>query len=315
MFDNMDEKARFLAFKKETQEGLAYPCICCHRIFFKNQVIAMLLGGLQEKLERMKKALFNKCISPVQQAMIIHGKVHLCHTCQSHLKRGNMPPLSTLNGLVLEDIPDTLQLSDLENTLIAKNILFMKIFKMPTSRWSAVKDRVVNVPITDNDISQTLAKLTTFPRSLEEGVLVPVQWKRKLEYKQNVDAAFVNTRKLISALKLLRRIHPAYKDIQINEHIPSQVPLPNVESDGDSNEDEEDFNDPHSIQRFQSRGSKVTGMVEDFPEMRLVINSKASTVQWKATQGSAASCPIAPGEGFSTRFQEHRGTGSKGNMK
>ena len=296
-FDNVDEKARFLNFKRETQEGLAYPCICCHRIFFKSQVISGLLNEIQQKIEAVRKGLFYACITPAAKKMTIHGKIHFCFTCQNHLKRGSMPPLCTMNGLQIEPIPEALQLSDLENTLIARNILFMKIFKMPRSRWSAVKDRIINVPITDNDISQTMSRLTKFPRSMGDGVLVPVQWKRKLEYKQNVAEAYVNPQKLVNALKFLKNKHVAYKDIEINEQIHPQQDVHSNPSDSDTDSEDENYTDPHSIQAYQSCPNQITGMVDDYPEMRLFVNSTDQTINWRARQDQRSSCPIAPGEG------------------
>ena len=46
----------------------------------------------------------------------------------NYLKRGKMPPMSTMIGLDIVDLKDNngnkLQLSELEATLIAKNIIF-----------------------------------------------------------------------------------------------------------------------------------------------------------------------------------------------
>ena len=38
--------------------------------------------------------------------------------------------------------------------MIARNLIFMKIFKLPKSRMAAVKDRIVNVPINEEDIKK-----------------------------------------------------------------------------------------------------------------------------------------------------------------
>ena len=68
--------------------------------------------------------------------------------------------------------------------MIAKNILFMKIFKLPRSRMSAIKDRTVCVPIDDTTIENTLHSL---PRTPNEAGLLPVKLKRKKSFKASQD--------------------------------------------------------------------------------------------------------------------------------
>ena len=69
--------------------------------------------------------------------------------------------MSAMNGLQLnetdKEIEDqNLKLSELEGALIAKSIIFQKIYQLPKSRWTALKDRLINVPINDEDIINTL---------------------------------------------------------------------------------------------------------------------------------------------------------------
>ena len=69
--------------------------------------------------------------------------------------------MSIKNGLFLTKLndPDT-KLSEIENNLIAQNIIFQKIFLLPKSRMSAVKDRLVNVPVAPADVINTVKKHT-----------------------------------------------------------------------------------------------------------------------------------------------------------
>ena len=46
--------------------------------------------------------------------------------------------------------------TEMETSLIAKNLLFMKSHKLPSSRMTAIKDRRVCVPVDDDTIKQTL---------------------------------------------------------------------------------------------------------------------------------------------------------------
>ena len=93
-----------------------------------------------------------------------------------------MPPMCHSNDLQTHDFDKTpeLRLSELENSLIALDLLFMKVYQLPRSRMSALKDQVVNIPLTDIDIQNNLALL---PRTPDEAAVIPVQLKRKQAFK------------------------------------------------------------------------------------------------------------------------------------
>ena len=90
--------------------------------------------------------------------------------------------MSNQNNLGLFDLTnyEELKLSELENCLIARNILFQKVCLLPKSRWPAVKDRTVNIPIMESDVISTVK---TSPRTPSEAGLIPVNFKRRLKYK------------------------------------------------------------------------------------------------------------------------------------
>ena len=79
-----------------------------------------------------------------------------------------MPPLSYKNGLEITEIPEDLELTDLEATLVAKRILFLKIFSLVKSRWDGIKDHTTNVPICDEELLKTLNSVTSFPRQPDD---------------------------------------------------------------------------------------------------------------------------------------------------
>ena len=129
-------------------------------------------------------------------------------------------------------------MSDLSTVLIAKTILFLKLFKLPKSRWSAIKDKVVNVPINDNDILKSISSLNSLPRKPCDAGLIPVQLKRKIEYKNVVTEAFVNPDQLIAAVNKLKEMgHPGYVDMEVNENYtlsPSDFGAVTEDASGDS---------------------------------------------------------------------------------
>ena len=79
---------------------------------------------------------------------------YLCGTCRKYLIKGKIPPLCFKNGLEIEQMPKELQLTELESVLCSKNILFVKIHTLPTSLWKGSKEKVVNVPITSEDLKK-----------------------------------------------------------------------------------------------------------------------------------------------------------------
>ena len=70
--------------------------------------------------------------------------------------------MAAANGLSLIPNKDV-QLSELESNLIAKTILFQKIHLLPRSRMSACKDQLINIPISSEDVINTLERLPRTP--------------------------------------------------------------------------------------------------------------------------------------------------------
>jgi hypothetical protein len=60
-------------------------------------------------------------------------------------------------------IDGEIKLTELENYLIAQNIIFQKMFQLPKSRWSATKDKLVNIPVSLNDVLNTVSSLPRTP--------------------------------------------------------------------------------------------------------------------------------------------------------
>ena len=118
------------------------------------------------------------------------------------MKAQRMPPMSVNNKLKLEKIKEEVNLTEFEGALIAKSILFQKIHQLPKSRWSALSDKIINIPINDIDIINTIEKL---PRTPREAQLIGVALKRKMEYKNIHKHQLVDPKKIIRMLDLLKK--------------------------------------------------------------------------------------------------------------
>ena len=134
---------------------------------------------------------------------------YLCFTCKKNLLNGKVPSMAVANGLSLIKVDENLNLTQLENNLIAKKILFQKVFKLPKSRMAALKDQIVNIPIGDEDVLNTVQ---TLPRTPSEAGLIEVKLKRKLGYKNYHQYEYINPDKVFHALKYLKDIgNPHYQ--------------------------------------------------------------------------------------------------------
>ena len=58
---------------------------------------------------------------------------YLCHNCLNWIRKGRVPCIHVSNGLALDEIPEELDLTNLEQQLIARNLLFLKVKKLPQS--------------------------------------------------------------------------------------------------------------------------------------------------------------------------------------
>ena len=117
--------------------------------------------------------------------------------------------MSNQNSLMLIDLSnhEELQVTELENAMIALNIIFQKVFKLPKSRWPGMKDKTINVPIFESDILNTIESL---PRTPTNAGIVPINFKRKVEYKNSHMVQYVSVPKIIKALATLKEMGNKY---------------------------------------------------------------------------------------------------------
>ena len=80
------------------------------------------------------------------------------------MKVKKITPMSVMNKLALEEQDENLQLTELEGSLISKNLIFQKIYQLPKSRWTALTDRIINVPFNNEDILNTVESLLRTPK-------------------------------------------------------------------------------------------------------------------------------------------------------
>ena len=104
-------------------------------------------------------------------------------------------------------------MTEVEVCLIAQNLQFRKIFRLPRSRWAQIRDRVINVPVPSVNIANTIKSL---PKNPSESGLIGVNWKRKIGYKNTHKRELVDINRVFSALEYLVNHNPSHKDSSIN---------------------------------------------------------------------------------------------------
>ena len=145
----------------------------------------------------------------------ISTDICLCHTCLRSIKSEVVPSICVMNGLKLENIPRELQLADLEQQLIARSLLFLKIKKLPKTRMRANVDRVINVPVECDDIAVTLKKL---PRHPDDAKIVAVELKRRIKYQKSHLSEYIRPKFVVDAVRALKCLgNPFYEDIVVDE--------------------------------------------------------------------------------------------------
>ena len=318
---------RLQDFRSSVENGCIFIYVCCNRRCFDTNVVEYN-EQFTASIEEDHPDLLERCVQSISESDSVQGKQYICHTCKNYLKRGKMPPMSTRNGLDIVDLKDNngnkLELSELEATLIAKNIIFMKIFHLPKSRWSAVKDKTVNVPIQDDAVLQTVSN---FPRMPCEAGIIPVKLKRKTTYKQHHVQQYIRPNVLQEALNALKNTgNPHYQFVTTHENYeetcktldPEGYELMNdsslctfeklqspvaanqddqlhaEEDEKDSDEDELEYIENDAVRKWQYTQDDNVLMDNMFPENEINVHADDSS-EIASIENDGVS--VAPGEG------------------
>ena len=204
--------------------------------------------------------------------------------------------------------------------MIALNILFQKVFKLPKSRWPAMKDKTINIPINENDVIRTIEAL---PRTPSSAGIIPINLKRKLSFKNAHMTQFISVPKVLKALHTLKILgHPYYQfvkidddfvddlrdndiegfnfiypedevDLPIKTSTESQViddvcqkPCENIKADDldDSDRDEKEYEQKDAVKKWQFSYNQSICFTNNYPEIDY-------------REDNSGGISIAPGEG------------------
>ena len=230
---------RIKKFFKLCWEGLTFVCVVCNRCLYRNGV-----------------KLFDSSKYDFDTDSVIH-KVDtegswVCCTCDTYLKKKQIPGQAVINKLEISVSPDVLiGLNRLKRVLISKRISFKKVTIMPKGNFPKLKGSICNVPIDTVDISDVLA------RGADRNGLVVIKLKRKLTYRGHVYFEAVRPELLNQALMYLKENNPLYSDVSVDiGNIPDNLlSFANDDIPGliRTVEDSEEIENPLDVHRFNSQ--------------------------------------------------------------
>ena len=244
------EEIRLKQFEKEKQYGPIFTCICCLRDGFKRSVkkitdnyLLFLHGsGMIKFLQINNDSEENDLENKLKESLKVFGHSYLCMTCSRSLDKLEMPKICAKNCLEYTPIPTCLKIPNLERQLICRDLTFIKVRQLRYG-MSANYDRVINVPIDDDDIIKTVKSL---PRTEKNHGMVTVGLKRDMSLRTFHKKEMVSPERVYNALTYLKENHPQYKDINLTELDEWQRQFEGSDNEGegdDVSENEEEIGD------------------------------------------------------------------------
>ena len=202
---------RVQKFDAEIKYGLSFVCICCERILFARTVFAVR----ERLLNHLGNNNLSNCVNLDDRYQFL-GEFYICKSDYDCLtKKKKMPDHCFLNELQVPNVPPTLQgLHDMELQMLARDLMFVKYRQLPVTRMKAINDRVICVPLEDDDVIKNVNKL---PRNKDNNGLVWVIYKRQKNKKSHYLSEMVRPERVYEALQSLVDHHPAYKNIEVDK--------------------------------------------------------------------------------------------------
>ena len=145
------------------------------------------------------------------------GQLWFCNKCKKSLQQKKIPAASQFNDMKVAKVPLALrELNTLEERLISKDTVFMKMVILPRGGQRAVRGQVINFP---SDVDGIVSQLPR-PPSGEDIVYVQRPDSTTEVESQSVErgARYLKCRysKVMGALGWLKMNNPLYEDVIIN---------------------------------------------------------------------------------------------------
>ena len=196
-----------MKFRKAVLEAPDNKCFSCRKLFYERH---------GTKVDWSEACSLLKVVNMGVDESVQH--LWFCNRCKNSLQQMKIPAASQFNDMKVVKIPEALKgLNTLEERLISKATVFMKMVVLPRGGQRAVRGQVINFPASvGNSVSQ-------LPRPPTGDDIVYVQRPDSVsecgEESERSNTRYLKCRysKVMEALQWLKSKNPLYSDVIIND--------------------------------------------------------------------------------------------------
>ena len=193
-------------FRKAILEAPSNKCFSCKKLHYDRLGRTIAWDEASKMLEVVNLSVDDSV-----------GQLWFCNKCKKTLQQKKVPAASQFNNMKVAKVPSALrELNTLEERLIAKATVFMKMVILPRGGQRAVRGQVINFP---SDVDGIVSHLPR-PPSGEDIVYVQRPDSTTEMESQSVEhgARYLRCRysRVMEALGWLKRNNPLYEDVIIN---------------------------------------------------------------------------------------------------
>ena len=248
-------------FRKAILEAPSNKCFSCKKLHYDR------LGGTIARDEAGK--MLEVVNLSVDDSV---GQLWFCNKCKKTLQQKKVPAASQFNNMKVAKVPSALrELNTLEERLIAKATVFMKMVILPRGGQRAVRGQVINFP---SDVDGIVSHLPR-PPSGEDIVYVQRPDSTTEMESQSVEhgARYLRCRysRVMEALGWLKRNNPLYEDVIINGVTEDMF---DDEDDGNGGSEGEDAH-AHSEELQESGVVRLDVLHPNIPAVELLQEENA----------------------------------------
>lgn len=194
------------------KEGPTFYCASCRTSKFRDQVMPFLASKYPTHIDyKFEGTMRDFAIEHfIDASLPIPQKI--CHPCHNAFSKARLPKLSFRNKLELDRIPNELaNINTLEERLLAKKLVYMKIIALRVSDFAALRGHCSNVAMPNTSVCELL------PRLPNNAQIIPIKLKRKLAFKGHIDFKLININRLETALNWLKANNPLYRNVEVEK--------------------------------------------------------------------------------------------------
>ena len=157
-------------FHKEIRQSPTSTCCTCDRLCYPKGTSLIDVGKVHDVLQQHYRFAMNdpqvSSLLPIEDSV---RSVCVCSRCMAFIKKGKLPPFSSINNMKVDAVPPELtRLNTMEQRLIARVQALMKLIVLPLGQ-RALAGQTINFPVNVSEVCNSL------PRPLNSDGIVLVK--------------------------------------------------------------------------------------------------------------------------------------------